>query len=111
MQRTSIMTIANEKTSASLLNAPRLAKISGAIHRVLSPRSSEVLCIESMLWVTTARPQSVIIAWPVVSTRMFDWSSVNMPVVKRPRMIAHPSEIPVDNVAGVKVIQAFGDIR
>ena len=46
-QRTSIMTIANEKTSASLLNVSRLAKISGAIHRVLRACSSGALCIES----------------------------------------------------------------
>ena len=105
------MTIANEKMSASLLNDPRSAKISGAIHRVLCPCLSGALRIEFRLWVTTARPHSVIIAWPVVSTRMFDWSSVNMPVVKRPRIIAHPSEIPVNDVAGVKVIQAFCDIR
>jgi len=46
-QRTSIMAIANEKTSASLLNVPRLSKISGAIHRVLSPCSSGAPRIES----------------------------------------------------------------
>ena len=73
MQQTSIMTIANEKTSASLLNVPRSAKISGAIHRLLSTCSSGAPCTESIPWVTRARPQSVIIAWPVVSTRMFDW--------------------------------------
>ena len=61
LQRTSIMTIANEKTSASLLNAPRLARISGAVHRVLCPCSSGAPCIESRFRVTTARPQSVII--------------------------------------------------
>ena len=105
------MTIANEKTSASLLNVPRLAKISGAIHRALSPCSSGAPCTESMLWVTTARPQSVTIAWPAASTRMFDWLGVSIPVVGRSRTIAHPPEIPVDNVAGVEVIQAFRDIR
>ena len=110
LQRTSIMTIANEKTSASLLSVPRLAEISGAIHRILSPCSSGDPCTESMLWVTTARPQSVIIAWPAVSTRMFDWLGVSIPVVERSRTIPHPPEIPVNNVAGVEVIQAFRDI-
>jgi len=57
-----------------------------------------------------ARPQSVIIAQPAVSTRMFDWLSVSIPVVERSRTIAHPPEIPVDDVAGVEVIQAFRDI-
>ena len=42
---------------------------------------------------------------------MFGWLGVNMPVVKRLRMIAYPPEIPVNNVAGVEVIQAFCDIR
>jgi len=105
------MTIANEKISASLLNVPRSAKISGAIHRVLSPCSSGAPCTGSELWVTTARPQSVIIACPVVSTRMFDWPDVNMPVVKRSRMTAYHSEIPVNNVARVEIVQAFRDIR
>ena len=105
------MTIANEKTSASLLNVPRLAKISGAIHRMLSSRSSGAPRIEPMLCVTTARPQSVIIACPLVSTRMFDWSGINMPVVERSRMTAYPLEIPVNDVAGVEAIKALCDIR
>jgi len=41
---------------------------------------------------------------------MFDRSGVNMPMVKQSRIIAHPLEVPVDNVAGVEVIQAFCDI-
>ena len=53
----------------------------------------------------------MIIAWPVVSTRMFDWPGVNMPMVKQSGIIAHPPEIPVNDVAGVEVIQAFRDIR
>ena len=47
LQRTSIMTIANEKTSDSLLCVPPPSKISGAIHRALSPCSAEVFRIES----------------------------------------------------------------
>jgi len=53
----------------------------------------------------------VIIAWPLVSTRTFGWLGVNMSVVKRSRVIAYPSEIPVNNVAGVEVIQAVCDVR
>jgi len=34
-----------------------------------------------------------------------------MPVVKLPRILAHPLEIPVNNVAGVEIVQAFRDIR
>jgi len=105
------MTIANEKTSASLLNVPRLAKISGAIHRTPSPCSSGDPCTESKLRVTTARPQSVIIVRPAASTRMFDWLGVSIPAVERSRTIAHPPEITVDNAAGVEVIQTFRDIR
>jgi len=112
LQRTSITTIANEKTSASLLNVPRLSKISGAIHRALCPYSSGASRIEPRFWVTIARPQSVIIAWPVASTRMFGWSvGVNMPAVTRLRMIAYPPEIPVNDVAGVQVIEALRNIR
>jgi len=58
-----------------------------------------------------ARPQSVIIAWPMVSTRTFGWLGVNMLAVKRSRMIAYPSEISVNNVAEVEVIQTLRDIR
>ena len=105
------MTIANEKTSASLLNVPRLPKISGAVHRVLCSRSSGELRTESKFRVTTARPQSVIRARPVVSTRTVGWLGVNAPVVKRSRMIAYPFEITVNNVAEVEVIQALCDIR
>jgi len=47
LQRTSIVTIANEKMSPSLLYVPRPFKISGAIHRALCPSSSKVLRVES----------------------------------------------------------------
>jgi len=58
-----------------------------------------------------ARPQSAIIAWPVASTRMFGWSvDVNMSVVTRSRTPAYPPEIPVNDVAGVQVIDAFCDV-
>jgi len=111
LRRTSITTIANEKTSASLLNVPRLSKISGAIHRVLCPYSSGAPRIESRFWVTMARPQSMIIAWPVASTRMFGWSvDVNMSVVTRSRTIAYPPEISVNDITGVQVIDAFRDV-
>jgi hypothetical protein len=67
--------------------------------------------MESRFWVTMTRPQSVIHARPVVSTRTFDWLDVNTPVVKRSRMVAYSLEIPMNNVAGVEVIEAFCDIR
>ena len=34
-----------------------------------------------------------------------------MPVVKQSRVIAYPPEIPVNNVAGVEVVEAVCDIR
>ena len=105
------MTIANEKTSASLLNFPQLTKISGAIHRVLCPCSRGALRVESRFRVTMERPQFVIRAQPVVSTRMFCWLDVNMPVVKQSRIVAYSLEIPVNNVAGVEIIKTFCDIR
>ena len=77
LQRTSIVTIANEKTSPSLPYVPRPSKISGAIHRALYPSSSEVPRVESRFWVTIARPKSVTFARPVMSTMIFDWLGVN----------------------------------
>ena len=50
-------------------------------------------------------------ARPVVSTRMFGWLGVNIPVVRRSRTVAYSLEAPMDNIAGVEVMEAFGDIR
>ena len=58
-----------------------------------------------------ARPQPVIRARPVVSTRTFDWLDVNMPAVERSRTVAYSLETSVDNVARVEVIEAFHYIR
>jgi len=41
---------------------------------------------------------------------MFGWFSVNISVVTWLRTMAYPSEIPVNYVAGVEVIDAFRDI-
>jgi len=53
----------------------------------------------------------VISARPVMSTRTLDWLGVNISMVKRPRMIAYPPEISMNNVAEVEVIQTLCDIR
>jgi len=58
-----------------------------------------------------ARPQSVITARPVTSTRIFDWLGVNIPVVKQSRMTTYSLEVSVNNVVEVEVIQARCDIR
>jgi len=42
LEPTSTMTIANEKTSASLLGVPRPCRISGAVHRAVPPAVEEV---------------------------------------------------------------------
>ena len=111
LQRTSTMTMANEKISASLLNVPCLAKISGEVHRVLCSCSSGALRVESKFRVTTARPQSVICARPAMFIRTLGWLGVIIPVVNQLRMIAYPSEVSMYNVAEVEVIQTLCDIR
>lgn len=69
-RRTSIMTIAKEKISASLLYIPS-SKTSGAEYRGVLPLRLELLCTESKFCVTNARPKSVMRACPELSTRMF----------------------------------------
>ena len=59
-RHTSIMTIAKEKISASLLYVPCSFRISGAVHRAVCPLSSDPLRMDSKLRVTVARPKSVI---------------------------------------------------
>ena len=46
-QRTSIITIAKEKISASLLYVPCSFRISGAVHRAVWPLSSDPVRMES----------------------------------------------------------------
>jgi len=58
---------------------------------------------------TIARPKSAISGHPESSTRIFGFSSVNMIARWVIQTTTHPLEIPVDHVAGVKIIEAISD--
>lgn len=59
---------------------------------------------------TGARPKSVIRAWPLSSTRTFGWKYGQYGGRTRLGIIAYSFEIPMNNVPGMEVIEAFGDV-
>ena len=95
LSQTSIITIANENISDSLLRALRSpeTKISGAAHRASSQRPIKASRVENGSWLTTERPISVIRAQLEASTRMFGWASINEMTTPRYRTIAYSLEV------------------
>ena len=95
--RTSIITIPNENTSDSML-ALLDFKISGAVHRKVWPWSSVGLASEFGSRTITARPKSMIRAFPDSSTMMFDCDRLRQSGYSRITTDhTHPFEISVNH--------------
>jgi hypothetical protein len=66
--------------------------------------------MESRVLATVARPKSAMHAWPESFTSMFSWWYVNMVVERRFRTTTYSLEVPMDDIAGMEVAEALGDV-
>ena len=113
LSRTSVITIANENISDSLLRIPRSpeTKISGAAHRASSQWPAKASRIENGFWLITEIPIPVIRAQLEASTRMLGWVGINKMTRPRNRTVAYSLEVPKNHTTRVEIVETFGNVE
>ena len=66
--------------------------------------------MESRFWVTVASPKSARRARPESSTRIFGWPGCQYDGNRIFRTATYSLEVPMDDIAGVEVVEAIGDV-